>query len=133
MKILTKQEALKATILFLEQYYERTKPDETGAIAKNLVAAQNEKKYNKNFYLWDECLKSVHKKLGFNDKSTVNFTEEEVFEAMILFLEKYYEETNSGDIGGLLSDLLHGDYGSTSDPAAWYDWQECLKKAVENN
>ena len=129
MKILTEQEALKATILFLQQYYEQTKPDDTGIIAKDLLDAQNNKVYNKTFDEWRECLKKTKAKLVESNKKLLkNFTEEEVFEAMFLFLSQYYEKTNSGDIGSLLGDLLHGDYGSTSDPAAWYDWQECLQK-----
>jgi len=132
MRILTEPEALKVTILFLQQYYERTKPDDAGIIAKDLLIAQSKRIYNENFCLWNKCLKKVHTKLEFNNKSKLNFTEEEVFEAMILFLEKYYEKTNSDDIGGLLSDLLHIDYGATADPAAWYDWQECLEKVKAN-
>jgi hypothetical protein len=55
-------------------------------------------------------------------------TERQAFEAMVLFLESFYERTNSDDVGGLLSDLLMSQDGTTADPAAWDDWMECVQK-----
>lgn len=56
--------------------------------------------------------------------------EKTAFNAMVLFLEAYYERTNSGDVGGLLGDLRMLDDGQTADPAAWSDWMECAEKAL---
>jgi len=55
----------------------------------------------------------------------------QAFNAMRLFLEKYYEQTSSDDVGALLSDMLFLEDGGTADPAAWNDWIECVDKALE--
>ncbi|MBD0344400.1 MAG: hypothetical protein ICV63_06110 [Coleofasciculus sp. Co-bin14] len=57
-------------------------------------------------------------------------TERKAFEAMVLFLEGFYERTQSDDVGGLLSDLMMLEDGTTADPAAWEDWIECVQKAL---
>jgi hypothetical protein len=56
----------------------------------------------------------------------------QAFEAMVVFLEVYYERTHSDDIGALLGDLnthLWAD-GITGDPAAWKDWLESVQKVL---
>jgi hypothetical protein len=57
-------------------------------------------------------------------------TERKAFEAMVLFLEGFYERTQSDDVGGLLSDLMMLEDGTTADPAAWDDWMECVWKVL---
>ncbi|HAZ49460.1 MAG TPA: hypothetical protein DDW76_25155 [Cyanobacteria bacterium UBA11369] len=57
-------------------------------------------------------------------------TEKQAFAAMVLFLESFYERTQSDEIGGLLSDLLMSEDGTTADPAAWDDWMECVRKIL---
>jgi hypothetical protein len=57
-------------------------------------------------------------------------TERKAFEAMVLFLETFYERTQSDDVGGLLSDLMMLEDGTTADPAAWEDWMDCVRKVL---
>jgi hypothetical protein len=58
----------------------------------------------------------------------MNLTVEEAFKAMVIFLERYYNETHSDDIGSLLSDLiLLDDKQKAADPAAWTDWMRAIK------
>ncbi len=57
-------------------------------------------------------------------------TERKAFEAMVLCLEGFYERTQSDDVGGLLSDLMMLEDGTTADPAAWDDWMECVRKVL---
>lgn len=52
----------------------------------------------------------------------------EAFKAMQYFLEKYYEQTQSGDVGSLLGGLQMLEDKTTADPAAWYDWMDCVNK-----
>ena len=126
---LTREEALKAMVFFLQQYYEDTKSIDTKNIIEYLLKNKDDKILNTALAEWEKCLKYEKiKSMQFLENSAVNFTEENAFEAMVKFLEEYYEATDSDDIGSLLGDLLHGDYGSTSDPAAWYIWQKCLQK-----
>ncbi len=52
----------------------------------------------------------------------------EAFDAMSLFLEDFYNKTDSDDVGSLLSEIQFCSDNSTMDPAAWYDWLNCLTK-----
>ena len=46
-------------------------------------------------------------------------TIQQAFEVMQLFLEDYYERTQSDDVGALLGDLQCMEDGVPADPAAW--------------
>ncbi len=58
----------------------------------------------------------------------------EAFKCMREFLEMYYKNTESEDIGDILSDtqLSLWEDGSTGDPAAWHEWMECIEKVTKN-
>jgi len=49
-------------------------------------------------------------------------TIQEAFAAMRVFLESYYEQTQSDDIGALLGDIQLLEDGMTADTAAWEEW-----------
>jgi len=49
-------------------------------------------------------------------------TTAEAFQAMLLFLETYYEQTQADDIGALLGSLQLLEDGKPADPALWQDW-----------
>ncbi|NRT73605.1 hypothetical protein [Clostridium beijerinckii] len=59
-------------------------------------------------------------------RDNMNLTIEEAYKSMVNFLEKYYQRTNSDDIGGLLGDIMLIDEGITADPASWDDWLESV-------
>jgi hypothetical protein len=126
---LNKKEALAAVVSYLQTYNSRTKPDETETLIKALSVPNLNKSANMIAIQkdWEDILYQLHKK-----NMDGIYTEKEIFDAMITLLEKYYERTNSDDIGGLLSDLGYIDYGATADPAAWYDWQDSLTKVKGN-
>ena len=48
------------------------------------------------------------------------------YQAMVVFLEKYYELTRADDVGGLLASMQLTDDGRPMDPAMWDDWLEAL-------
>lgn len=56
----------------------------------------------------------------------------EGFDAMRLFLEEFYNQTQSDDVGSLLGDLQFSSDNNAMDPAAWHDWVECVKKVRKN-
>lgn len=58
----------------------------------------------------------------------MHLTEEEAFQAMIKFLEKYYNLTKSDDVGGLLGSLMIVENGKPLDIALWYDWIKSLEE-----
>jgi len=51
---------------------------------------------------------------------------------MVLFLNRYYEETKDAGVGRLLSDLQTGVFtdGGTADPAAWEDWERSVSSVL---
>lgn len=57
-------------------------------------------------------------------------TPAEAFQAMILFLEKYYEQTQADDIGALLGSLQLLEDGQPADPALWQDWLASFESAM---
>jgi hypothetical protein len=129
MLILNKKEALQICIAFLKQYYDRTQPNETEKIFTALENQSNPTKEQQIIFSgWENSLKEITHKIALNICST--YTKEEIFETFYLFLEKYYQATQSDDIGSLLGDLNHCYYGATADPAAWLDWQNCIKQVT---
>jgi hypothetical protein len=54
----------------------------------------------------------------------------EVFQAMILFLETYYEQTQADDIGALLGSLQLLEDGKPADPALWQDWLKSSESVI---
>ena len=55
----------------------------------------------------------------------------DAFKAMQFFLENYYEQTKSDDVGSLLGDLQILSDKSTADPAAWCDWIKSVQKVTK--
>ncbi|EHI99783.1 hypothetical protein CDLVIII_3209 [Clostridium sp. DL-VIII] len=62
------------------------------------------------------------------NKDNMNLTIEEAYKSMVNFLEKYYQRTNSVDIGGLLGDIMLIGEGITADTASWHDWLESVER-----
>ena len=58
-------------------------------------------------------------------------TDLQAFNAMRLYLEKYYQETASDDVGSVLGDLFFLPGGGTADPAAWYSWIKSIEKVQQ--
>ncbi len=59
-------------------------------------------------------------------------TEKQAFLAMVSFLEDYYEQTKSDEIGALLGSLQLLDDGVTADPAMWDDWLKIVQQTKSN-
>ena len=57
----------------------------------------------------------------------------EAFRAMTCFLEKFYEQTSSADIGSLLGEIQILQDEKTADPAAWEDWMNCIQKTNQKD
>lgn len=64
-------------------------------------------------------------------KHEPTLTSNQAFRAMVIFLEGYYERTNSDDVGSLLSDLQLLEDGGTADPAASEDWKKSVSRALQ--
>lgn len=59
-------------------------------------------------------------------------TVRQALDAMFKFLEEYYRQTHSDDVGSLLGELPSvGQRGTSSgDPAAWFDWLLAVQRAL---
>lgn len=64
-----------------------------------------------------------------NDKLTAL----QAFNAITLYLDKYYNITDSDDIGALLGGFQLFEEGGPWDPAAWHDWTEAVNKALNGS
>ena len=54
----------------------------------------------------------------------------EAYRAMCCFLENYYVQTGSDDVGALLGSMQIQEDKNTADPAIWDEWKECIEKAT---
>lgn len=57
----------------------------------------------------------------------------QAYEAMYEYISRLYERTESADLAIMLSEMSFLEDGGTADSAAWYDWQECMQKAIDGN
>jgi len=62
-----------------------------------------------------------------------NLTIKQAYLAMYLFLEGYYERTNSDDLAGLLGGFQLLKDGVPADSAAWQDWLEAINKIISED
>ena len=60
-------------------------------------------------------------------------TQLQAFQAMVKFLEGFYERTSSDDVGSLLSGMQMFSDGGTFDPAAWHDWMDAINEVLKEN
>ena len=65
------------------------------------------------------------------DECMYELNEMQALKAMVKFLELYYEQTNSDDVGSLLSEVQTLSDGSTADPAAWNSWLKSVEKILK--
>lgn len=55
---------------------------------------------------------------------------QQAYTAMFKFLEKFYELTNSGEVGALLGSMALIEDGKPLDPALWEDWIEAVEATL---
>jgi hypothetical protein len=49
---------------------------------------------------------------------------------MVLFLEQYYRDTGSDDVGALLGGMSLLPDGTPADAAYWDEWMECVRRVA---
>jgi hypothetical protein len=59
-------------------------------------------------------------------------TVEQAYRAMLVFLEREVDLTESGDLADLVSEYKLGADGKTRDPAIWEEWMEAVGKVVKS-
>lgn len=50
----------------------------------------------------------------------------DAYDAMLVMLKKYYDETRDKGVGVLIGELEIDDQNRTADPGAWGDWLEVV-------
>lgn len=60
-------------------------------------------------------------------------TQKQAYAAMFMYLEAIYDRTGSDDLGALLGGMSLLCDGGTADPAAWSDWEQAVRQAIEEN
>jgi len=55
----------------------------------------------------------------------------QAYRAMLVFLEREVELTESSDLADLVSEYKLGDDGRCRDPEIWEEWMEAVGKVVE--
>lgn len=58
----------------------------------------------------------------------MELNESQAMQAMIIFLDQYYEQVQSDDIAVLLGSLTLLEDGKPVDSAMWDEWLESIKK-----
>jgi hypothetical protein len=58
---------------------------------------------------------------------------DEAYDAMVDYLEGYYNRGKSEEIGALLSSMLLFTDGESADPAVMSDWKESVEKILKQN
>lgn len=58
-------------------------------------------------------------------------TVEQAYRAMLAFLEREVDLTESSDLADLVSEYKLGADGQTRDPAIWEEWLEAVGKVVK--
>lgn len=56
--------------------------------------------------------------------------EKQAYQAMFLFLEKYYELTNAGDVGALLGSMALFADERPADAAMWGEWLTSIDQVL---
>jgi hypothetical protein len=62
------------------------------------------------------------------DAADNTMTVEQAYRAMLAFLQREVELTESSDLADLVSEYKLGPDGQTRDPALWEEWLEAVSK-----
>jgi len=84
---------------------------------------------------WDYCvnesLKESLKTKPFGEMLQRSLTKIQFFNAMVDFLTTYYKRTLSGDLSLVMEIIYSFSDSSITDQAAWTDWNNAVKKALQ--
>ena len=62
--------------------------------------------------------------------SNRKLTEQQAYRAMLKFLERHYDRTESEDVAALLGSVSLLDDGGSADAAALEEWRECVASVL---
>ena len=119
--------------MFLSHYCSETESDNIKVILNALEQITGNVQTKTDSIDWAKYLEQAKINLRHKNyytrqsrNNSILFTEQEVFDAMVLLLEEKYKIAEARDLGGCLSDLAYYEYGETADPAMADFWQKFL-------
>ena len=121
------REAFDAMRLFLEEFYNRTDSDDVGSLLGGIQFCDDNTTMDPA--AWDDWLNCIMHETCVGG----NLSYLEALKSMICFLENYYEQTSSDDVGDILGGLLILEDGRTTDPSAWDRWMDCVNKVMNRS
>ncbi len=131
----TKFQAFNAMIDFYINYYKRTLSEDLRILMEAIYFLSESNSDSAAWTDWSNAAKKALQKQAI--EKTVDETMEkrltklQAFNTMVKFLEGYYKETTSDFMGGLLGSLLFLPDGDTFDPAFWIEWDDAIKKVLQ--
>lgn len=131
--ILTSSKTFTCMIKFLEDYSEQRPSEDISHLLNIFKEALKQDLTSSVWRNWHTAVNKIlsdKKQYGYFE--LLSLTNEEAFNAMILFLKKYHEETQSPDIKSLLDTIF---FKNTASSIAWQTWITVLqeKKFEHNN
>ncbi len=133
-KIYTKFQAFNAMVDFFINYYKRTLSGDLRILMEVICSLSESDSDQAAWTGWNSAVKKALQKQVIEKPVDATMerrlTELQAFNAMIEFLEEYYEKTSSDLIDLLLGDMLFWPDGNTIDPAAWIEWDDAVKKIL---
>jgi len=106
MKKITAEEAFKAMILLLEDYYEQSGLEYLGGVLGELIVTSDGTTMDTAAGIkWLESLEVATKSYPLSKEKMKTITIDEAFNAMCLLLEQFSKEINTGDFNIILNDL----------------------------
>lgn len=58
-------------------------------------------------------------------------TPEQALQAMFCYLTDYWRRFDDAAVKDVLGDIQPAEVGQTSDPAAWDDWMNCVRRVLD--
>ncbi|MDR3550964.1 MAG: hypothetical protein P4L31_06130 [Candidatus Babeliales bacterium] len=134
MEKLTNLQAFNAMEKFLEIYYEQTHSDDAGSLLGEMSFLLDGSTADPATWGdWTDSIDAVLNKTSKINKKNMDekLTKIQAYNAMAKFLENYYNQTHSDDIGTLLSGMDFLSNGKTVEPVAWENWIKCVDATLK--
>ena len=134
---LTKVQFFNAMVDFLTAYYKRTLSGDLSLIMEIIYSFSDSSITDQAAWTdWNNAIRKALQKKGsekpIDEAVEKRLTELQAYNAMVKFLDEYYEETSADFVDGLISSLYFTVEGGTADPAFWFEWGDAVKKILQD-
>jgi len=131
----TKFQAFNAMIDFYINYYKRTLSEDLRILMEAIYFLSENNSDPAAWTDWSNAAKKALQKRAtqkpLNEAMKRRLTELQAFNAMVKFLNEYCKEIACDFMDGLISSLYFLSDGGTADPAFWIEWNDAIKKVLQ--